>query len=220
MNSLASLADALDRIARKAGKGIGWVILPLIFTIMFDVVTRKVDTTRLFFSEFTVEYGYSVSTILQDLQWHFHAMLLMLTFGFGYLANAHVRVDIFREMLSKRRQAWMEFIGLIVLAVPFLLLMIAYGWDLAALSWHQGEGSDSMTGIDFRYVIKAFVPLGFLVAMFAVIATLLRLWNFLFGSQEASDYARTKLEIFTDHAELLKAKEAAERALRENGDGA
>jgi len=152
--------------------------LPLIFVIMFDVITRKIDTTRLFFSEFTVNYGYSISTILQDLQWHFHAMLLMLTFGFGYLANAHVRVDIFREMLSKRRQAWMELICLIVLAVPFLGFMIVYGWDLMALSWHQGEGSDSMTGIDYRYVIKAFVPLGFLVAMFAVIATLLRLWNF------------------------------------------
>ena len=88
MNKLASLADVLDRIARTAGKGIGWVILPLIFVIMFDVVTRKLDVTRLYFSEFTVHYGYSVSTILQDLQWHFHAMLLMLTFGFGYLANA------------------------------------------------------------------------------------------------------------------------------------
>lgn len=219
MNGLASLADALDRIARTVGKGIGWVILPLIFVIMFDVVTRKIDATRLYFSEYTVEYGYSVSTILQDMQWHFHAMLLMLTFGFGYLANAHVRVDIFREMLSKRRQGWVEFFGLIILAVPFLILMIVYGWDLMSLSWHQNEGSDSMTGIDYRYAIKAFVPFGFVIALIAVVATLLRLWNFLFGTDEQKDYARSKLEIFTDHAELQKAKEAAERALREDGGG-
>lgn len=219
MNSLASLADALDKLARTVGKGIGWVILPLIFVIMFDVVTRKIDATRLYFSEYTVEYGYSVSTILQDMQWHFHAMLLMLTFGFGYLANAHVRVDIFREMLSKRRQGWVEFIGLIILAVPFLTLMIVYAWDLMSLSWHQNEGSDSMTGIDYRYAIKAFVPLGFVIAMAAVLATLFRLYNFLFGTSEQQDYARSKLEIFTDHAELQKAKEAAERALRESEGG-
>ena len=219
MDSLAKLADVLDRIARSIGKGIGWIILPLIFTIMFDVVTRKIDTTRLYFSEYTVEYGYSVSTILQDLQWHFHAMLLMLTFGFGYLANAHVRVDIFREMLSKRRQAWVEFIGLILLAIPFLTLMIAYGWDLAALSWHQNEGSDSMTGIDYRYFIKAFVPFGFAIAMVAVLATLFRLAAYLFGSEAQQSYALSKLEIFADDTELAKAREAAERALRESGSG-
>ena len=131
----------------------------------------------------------------------------------------HVRVDIFREMLSKRRQGWVEFVGLIILAVPFLILMIAYAWDLMALSWHQGEGSDSMTGIDYRYAIKAFVPLGFVIALAAVVATLFRLANFLFGNAEQRDYARSKLEIFTDHAELQKAKEAAERALRETESG-
>ena len=220
MSSLARIADVFDRIARGAGKGIGWIILLLIFTIMFDVVTRKVDFTRLWFSEFTAAYGYSISTILQDLQWHFHAMLLMLSFGFGYLANAHVRVDIFREMLPKRKQAWVEFIGLILLATPFLIVMIKYGWDLMAISWRQGEGSDSMTGIDYRYVIKAFVPLGFLVAFMAVIATMIRLAEYLFGNAEAQAYALSKLEIFTDDTELEKAREAAERALRENGDGA
>lgn len=207
----------MDRIVRSIGQGIGWIILPLILTIMFDVITRKVDFIRLYFSEFTITYGYSISTILQDLQWHFHAMLLMLTFGFGYLRNAHVRVDIFREMLPRRRQAWVEFFGLLFLAVPFLVLMIRYGWDLMYLSWQQGEGSDSMTGIDYRYVIKAFVPLGFVVALMSVIATLIRLGHFLFGSAEQKDYALSKLEIFPDDSDLQAAREAAERALRENG---
>ncbi|MEM1047134.1 MAG: TRAP transporter small permease subunit [Pseudomonadota bacterium] len=219
MTSLARLADGMDRIVRSIGQGIGWIILPLILTIMFDVVTRKVDFIRLYFSEFTINYGYSISTILQDLQWHFHAMLLMLTFGFGYLRNAHVRVDIFREMLPRRQQAWVEFFGLLFLAVPFLVLMIRYGWDLMYLSWQQGEGSDSMTGIDYRYVIKAFVPLGFVVALMSVIATLIRLGQFLFGSAEQKDYALSKLEIFPDDSDLQAAREAAERALRENGGG-
>lgn len=218
MKSLAKAADALDSLARSAGKLVGWIILPLIATIMFDVVTRKVDVTRLFFSEYTVKYGYSVSTILQDLQWHFHAMLLMMTFGFGYLRNAHVRVDIFREMLPRRRQAWVELVGLVVLAIPFLVLMILYGWDLTEISWRQNEGSDSMTGIDYRYVIKAFVPLGFVVALAAVLATLIRICAYLFGDAAAHADALNKLEIFPDNQELAAAREAAERALREEGD--
>ena len=98
----------LDRCVRYVGLAGGWLILPLIAIIMFDVVTRKLDVTRLWFAEFTIQYGYSISTIIQDLQWHVHAVLMMLSFGLAYLANAHVRVDVFRESLHRRKQARLE----------------------------------------------------------------------------------------------------------------
>jgi TRAP-type mannitol/chloroaromatic compound transport system permease small subunit len=221
MDALLNISALFDRIARWAGKTVGWLMLPLIVVIMFDVVTRKIDYTRLWFSEFTVNYGYSLSTIMQDLQWHFHAMILMLSFGFGYLANAHVRVDVFRELLPERTQAWSEFILLIFLGTPFMLMMIVYGWDLFALSWHQGEGSDSMTGIDFRWAIKFFVPLGFVVAMMATLATMFRLGAYLFGDAAQKAEARDKLEIFADDGGgLAEAREEAERILREEAEKA
>ena len=95
MNAMLGIASLFDKIARRVGLGFGWIIVPLILIIMFDVVTRKLDYTRLLFSEFTQAVGYSVSTILQDLEWHFHGVLLLMSFGVGYLANAHVRVDVF-----------------------------------------------------------------------------------------------------------------------------
>lgn len=221
MRGLLSASAAMDYIARTIGKGIGWVMMPLIFVIMFDVITRKIDYTRLWFSDFTVEYGYSISTILQDLQWHFHAMLLMLTFGYGYLTNAHVRVDVFRELLKRRTQAWMEFILLIVLALPFLWFMIDYGYDLFHISWKQDEGSDSMTGLDWRWAIKFFVPLGFVVAMLATLATVFRLAVYLFGAEFDSKDAETALEIFADDSSALEeARKAAEEALRREAEGA
>ncbi|MEL6475939.1 MAG: TRAP transporter small permease subunit [Pseudomonadota bacterium] len=216
MDVILKAANVMDRLARSIGKLAGWLMIPLIFVIIFDVVTRKIDATRLYFSDFSIEYGYSISTILQDLQWHFHGALMMLVFGFGYLANAHVRVDIFREMLPRRRQAWLEFFGLLILAVPFLVLMIVYSWNLVSLSYSQGEGSESLTGIPQRWIIKSFVIIGFIFAMFSVLATMGRLWVYLKGSAEQQDQALSGLAIFTDvQTELEKAREAAERALRE-----
>ena len=210
-----------DRIARWSGKTIGWLMLPLIAVIMFDVVTRKLDYTRLWFSEFTVEYGYSISTIMQDLQWHFHAAILMISFGFGYLANAHVRVDVFRELLPLKVQAWNEFILLILLGVPFLVMMIWYGWDLFEISWHQNEGSDSMTGLDYRWFIKFFVPLGFVIALMATVATLFRLAAYLFGDAAQQAEAKDNLEIFADDSATLEAARLeAERILREEAEAA
>lgn len=221
MDALLNVSALFDRIARWSGKTIGWLMIPLIAVIMFDVVTRKLDYTRLWFSDFTVEYGYSISTIMQDLQWHFHAAILMISFGFGYLANAHVRVDVFRELLPQRVQAWNEFILLILLGIPFLAMMIWYGWDLFEISFWQNEGSDSMTGLDYRWFIKFFVPLGFIIAMLATLATLFRLAAYLFGDAAQQAEAKDKLEIFADDGGALEeARLEAERILREEAEAA
>ena len=219
MGSLLNIADVLDRISRNVGKAAGWIVLPLIFVIMFDVITRKVDVIRLYFSEFSINYGYSVSTILQDLEWHLHGVLLLMTFGFGYLMNAHVRVDIFRENFSRRGQAWTELIGLLVLALPFMLLMLYYSWRFVWISWGQGEGSESLTGIPWRYVVKSFMLFGFIIVTMSVLATLLRLIAYLYGAPDEKHEAHTALAIFSHEdptsKELEEARVATERAAHE-----
>lgn len=219
MGALLSVAGLLDRIARSIGKTVGWIMIPLILVIIFDVITRKLDFTRLLFAGYTATSGVSVSTILQDLQWHFHAVLLMMTFGFGYLANAHVRVDVFRELLPRRPQAWIEVFGLVFFGFPFVVLMIWYSFQMTELSFHQGEGSESMTGIGQRWFIKSFLLWGFIVLMMAILATLFRLIAYLFGDQDAQEEALEGLEIFAEESEeLAAARRLAEEALKKGGN--
>lgn len=216
MTALLRIARALDSVTRTIGKLIGWIMLPLIFVIMFDVITRKIDYTRILFAGYTADSGVSVSTILQDLQWHFHGALLLLTFGFGYLANAHVRVDVFRELLQRRTQAWLELVGLIILGIPFIFLMIYYSVDMTYLSFTQGEGSESLTGIGQRWIIKSGLVIGFIILLFAVVATIIRLCALLFGDPVQHHEALDTLEIFTDdHEELKAARLEAERQLQQ-----
>ena len=179
-------------------------------------MTRKLDVTRLYFSEFTIEYGYSVSTILQDLQWHYHAIIVMMSFGVGYLMNAHVRVDVFRELVSKRKQAWNEFILLIIFGLPFLSTLLYYNWILFHISWLQGEGSDSMTGIDWRWAIKFAMPFGTVLIFVATLATLGRLFVYLFGSGAVQKEAEQSIQIFSDgHDDLDAIRDQLESALED-----
>ena len=211
---MLKFANALDRFSRNAGLICGWVIVPLVLIILFDVITRKLDYTRLLFSEWGVEWGWSVSTILQDFQWHLHAVLLLMSFGLGYLMNAHVRVDVFRELLSRRKQAWLELIGLIILGIPFLILMIKFSWDQFYISLLQNEGSESATGLPKRFIIKSFMVLGFIVVFSAVLATIIRLWGYLTGKQEHSDEALASLAIFSDQSTAMAdAQRAADELL-------
>ncbi|MEM7237565.1 MAG: TRAP transporter small permease subunit [Pseudomonadota bacterium] len=206
MDSILKIAGIFDKIARGVGKFASWLIIPLILFIIFDVVTRKIDLIKEYSAEITIEYGYSISFILQDLEWHFHGALLLLTFGFGYLYNSHVRVDIFREMATRRRQVWIETLGLLIFAIPFLLVMIKFSVDMTWASWTQGEGSESQVGLGWRWIIKSFLVSGFALALIAVLATLFRCISYLFGTDKQSREAEEAIQFFTDSVVLPKVE--------------
>ena len=193
MGTLLSLAGRFSATAIYVGKLAGWIAIPLIFIILFDVITRRIGFIAELSSRITIEYGFSVSFILQDLQWHLHGVLLLMTFGYGYMLNAHVRVDIFRELGSKRQQAWIEMCGILICALPALLVLLYYSYTMTALSWSQNEGSESMTGIPMRYIIKSFLIWGFVIVILAALATLFRCVAFLFGSYEEQAIAEDDL---------------------------
>lgn len=215
MDRLLNIADVLDRIPRFAGKCAGWVVLPLIAVIMFDVITRKIDFLRIGMSQ--LSFYWLIEPIkLQDMEWHLHAVILMMSFGFAYLNNAHVRVDIFREMLGRRGQAWVEFWGQLLLAFPYLLVAIYFSFQFVKISYLQGEGSESLTGITHRYIIKSVMVIGFTLTMSAFLATFIRLCALLFGNHDQKAVAAEDLNIFTEEtnrtADVLaaEARELAE----------
>ncbi len=196
MNGMLNLADRLDRFPRFIGKCAGFIILPLIAVIMFDVITRKIDFLRIGMSQ--LSFYWLIEPIkLQDMQWHLHAVILMLSFGYGYLLNAHVRVDIFREMLPRRGQAWVEFWGILLLALPYLLIAIYFSFQFVKISFLQGEGSESLTGITHRYIIKSVMFIGFVFTLSAFLATFIRLCTLLFGSDDDKERAAVDLNIFS-----------------------
>lgn len=209
MNGLLNLADTLDRIPRFVGKCAGFVVLPLIAVIMFDVITRKIDFLRIGMSQ--LSFYWLIEPIkLQDMEWHLHAVILMLSFGYGYILNSHVRVDIFREMLPRRGQAWVEFWGIVLLAMPYLLVAIYFSWQFVKISYLQNEGSESLTGITHRYIIKSVMLIGFVLTMSAFLATFFRLCALLFGGHDDKARAATDLNIFSEDTNRTADALAAE----------
>ena len=64
------------------------------------------------------------STLLQEMEWHFHTALFALVLGYGYIWNSHVRVDLVREALAFRNKAWLEFLGLTFFMIPYCAIVI------------------------------------------------------------------------------------------------
>lgn len=178
MNYVFRLSNLLDRIVSTVGIAVAWLSIPLILVIVFDVVTRRFFVLG--------------STKLQELEWHLHAILFFLCIGWAYIKNAHVRIELVYERLSRRTQLWIELLGCVLFLIPFCLVVFFHGVDWWERSWSIGEVSDSATGLPYRWAIKAALPVGFVFIFFGAVTVLLRKIVELFGP---SDLANAALEL-------------------------
>jgi len=183
MEKLLSISDAIDRLATRIGKWAAWLILPMVAITMFDVLTRKYVPVQQFIANSPVGHVIT-STKLQEMEWHLHTALFALCFGWAYLRDAHVRVDLVREKLKPRKQAWIEFIGCLVFLLPYTAVVTFFGWEFVIRSFVVLEGSASMTGMPYRFVIKGILLAGIMIALLAGLSILFRKLVYLFGPAE------------------------------------
>lgn len=183
MQALLALSNAINAVLRFIAHAGAWMFIACIFTICFDVLTRKFGFQ---FRAGGLDLG---STRLQELEWHFHGALFLTWLGYAYVKNAHVRIDVFTGGMTPRKQAWLELIGCIVFALPYLLMALPYAHNFLTQSFAEWEGSPTPNGLPMRWIIKAFLYYGFWSVMLAVISVMCRHIVYLFGSPEQAEAA-------------------------------
>jgi TRAP-type mannitol/chloroaromatic compound transport system permease small subunit len=174
MNALLKFAEALRRLLEVVARASGWLLVVMATVTCFDVLTRKIGLSLPF-------------TKLQELEWHFHAALFSLWMGYGYTINAHPRVDSFTETLSLRRKAWIELVGCLLLALPYVTLVAYYSIDFVAASYAVHEQSTSTVGLTHRWIIKAIYAAGLWLVVLGILSVLARVIVFLFGGRSQAE---------------------------------
>ncbi|KIN71007.1 C4-dicarboxylate transporter family protein, DctQ subunit [Sulfitobacter guttiformis KCTC 32187] len=143
---------------RIIGQLSAWLGLALVMVVSFNVLGR-----------YLAGIG---SVALQETEWHLMAAGALLGMSYGLNQGGEVRVDIFYEKMSVRVQAFVDVVSTLLLLV--VALVIAWlSIDYVQNSYSINEGSPDPGGLGYRYLLKAVLPVAFILlglqafAMFA-----------------------------------------------------
>jgi len=161
--ALAAVLRGIDRVNDRVGRWSAWLALLLVLVTMTDVVMR---------------YLFRISFVfVQELEWHLFALIFLITAGYAHLLDSHVRVDIFYVRLRPRTQAWIDLVCGIVFLLPAVFMLVWSSIPFVAASVKDVEGSPDPGGIPFRFVLKAVIPLAFLLLGLQGISEIVKSWH-------------------------------------------
>ncbi|HEY8268561.1 MAG TPA: TRAP transporter small permease subunit [Xanthobacteraceae bacterium] len=146
MNKAEKLADGIDVFIDLVGRATSWIALVLALVMGANVFLR---------------YGFSIGFIWsQELEWHLMVPICLFGMSYALRHGEHVRVDILFASFRPRTKLAIDVLSA-VLAMAFSAIVIWLSIAYVGQSWAIGEGTANPGGIEYRYVIKALIPIGF-----------------------------------------------------------
>ncbi|MFD2204200.1 TRAP transporter small permease subunit [Kiloniella antarctica] len=165
------LSDQLDSFINRIGILFSWLWVITVGVILYSVISRYVFS-----------HG---SVMLEEVQWHLAGAAWLVGLSYTVVHDDHVRVDVLHERFSLKTQAWCEFLGILLLLMPFLIIALWEVIPYALSSFEQGERSQAPGGLPMRWVLKSFLPLSVGLLIVATTSRLLKVTSLLFGFPHA-----------------------------------
>jgi TRAP-type mannitol/chloroaromatic compound transport system permease small subunit len=163
---LLKLSGLIDRVNERVGRLTMWLVLAAVLISAGNAIVRKAFNIG--------------SNAFLEIQWYIFAAVFMLGVGYVMLKNAHVRIDFISSRLSKRTNAWIDAIGIVIFTIPLSIIMIDLGWPLFARALQSGEMSQNAGGL-IRWPVILLVPLGFGLLIMQSLSEVIKRIAFLKG---------------------------------------
>jgi TRAP-type mannitol/chloroaromatic compound transport system permease small subunit len=161
------LAGGIDAFVDLVGRSTSWLALGLALVMGANVLLR---------------YGFSLGFIwAQELEWHIMVPICLFGMSYALLHGEHVRVDVLFQYFTPRAKHAVE-LGSAILLMAFCVIVIWLSIPYVKQSWSIGEGTANPGGIDYRYVIKALIPIGFAVLLLQALSEAIKSWSRMRGA--------------------------------------
>lgn len=110
------------------------------------------------------------------MQWHFFSAVVLLMAAAALRRDEHVRIDIFAHWLGERGLARLDLAGLLLVLFPVCLGMVWFSGQHFLQAFQSGETRASRESVSAlpAWIIKGFIPLGFLLLALQGVAEAIR----------------------------------------------
>ncbi|MCM3670414.1 TRAP transporter small permease subunit [Mesobacillus maritimus] len=150
----------LETMGEWAGKISSWLILVLIFTLVYEVISRHLFNKPTFWS-YDISYMLGSSAAFLGMAW--------------VLKNRqHVRVDLFYEKLSNRNQALLDIVLSLCLFFPLIILGFSNSLDAAMNSYLRAETAASSSWRPLIYPLRMVIPIALGLLFLQGVADMIR----------------------------------------------
>jgi TRAP-type mannitol/chloroaromatic compound transport system permease small subunit len=166
VQALLKLSRAIDAANEWIGRLTMWLVLAAVVISAGNATLRKAFNIG--------------SNAWLEIQWYLFAGVFMLGVGYVMLRNAHVRIDFISNKLSRRTNAIIDAIGIVIFTIPLSLIMIDLGWPLFQRAYVSGEMSQNAGGL-IRWPVWALLPLGFAILTAQAVSELIKRVAFITG---------------------------------------
>lgn len=156
---MLAIAKAIDALNELFGRIIAPLVAVITLIVLYDIAMR-------FFIGRPSDWAFDVTKMLFGA--HF-----MLMAAYGLRHHAHVEVDVLKRLLTRKKQALLEIIGYAIFFVPFIWLMLTYGWSFFERSFSRGETTYGMVSIPV-YPVKGVIVVAAALILLQAIAIVLR----------------------------------------------
>ena len=122
----------------------------------------------------TARYLFNTSSAgIVELEWYLFSFIFLLGAAYALKHERHVRVDVFYQNFSPRRQAWINLVGSVFFLIPFCIVVIVTSLKSTGNSWAIQDGSPDPGGLPARYIVTAAIPIGFILLLLQAISLLI-----------------------------------------------
>jgi len=148
LTSAEKLAGGIDAFVDFVGRATSWLALGLALVMGANVLMR-----------YAFSYGFIWA---QELEWHIFIPICLFGMSYALRHGEHVRVDVLFQYFTPRNKHRVEVIAALI-SMAFCVIVIWLSIPWVYQSWSIGEGTANPGGIDYRYIVKALIPIGFAI---------------------------------------------------------
>ena len=157
---LRAVIKIIDTISIWSGKTVGWLILPMVGSLVYEVIAR---------------YLFNAPTVwAYDMTYMLYGSFFMLGAAYTLQRKGHIRTDLLYGSWSPRRQGLTDAICYLLFFFPGMIVFLVVTWDFFDVSFGRGERVVSSPWMPVVYPLKGAMFVATFLLVLQGIAEFLR----------------------------------------------